>query len=431
MCWVKGERMPVLENAFGLVVGIANYRYVGGLPPNVLKDSMDVYKTLIDPEACAYPSQNVTILQNEKATGAALRANLQALADKTNPDSIVTIYLSSHGGRIEAGEFRGEYIAPVDVRVDGDDPSVLAGSAISGDEFSAALAAIPARKVLVLLDCCHAGGIGEAKDLAPEIGLKKGFSQAMYDRLGAGQGRAILASARPDEKSYILNGDQNSLFTKHLLAGLRGGVAGEDEFVRVFRLFEYVQPKVTAQHPLQHPRFKSNLEDNFPIAFYKGGTQKQLAPPPATKEEEFAFDVYISYTDKAPDADWVWDVFIPRLKEEGIDPKRIAVAGEVERPGPTLLLEAERALKQSKRVLLMLSDHYFDDPRATFDFELTQHLQVKREEFRLLPVILPQGMDTSRIPDRLDMYAKSDLTKRFDSRIRQLVDTLKQPVFTR
>jgi hypothetical protein len=423
--------MPVLENAHALVVGIANYQNVGSLSASVLRDSMGIYKTLIDPETCAYPRQNVTLLQDEKATATALRESLAALAEKTDSHSIVTIYLSSHGGRIEEGQHRGEYIAPVDVRVDPADPAVLAGSAISGSEFSAALEAIPAAKVLVLLDCCHAGGIGEAKDLAPEIGLVKGFSQEMIDRLGAGKGRAILASARPDEKSYILSGDQNSLFTKHLLAGLAGGVAGEDEFVRVFRLYEYVQPRVTAQHPNQHPRFKANLEDNFAVAFYKGGQTKQIPAAPAASEDEFAYDVYISYTDKEPDSGWVWDTFIPRLEAEGIDPKRIAVAGEVERAGVTLLLEAERALKYSKRVLLMMSDQYFDDPRATFDFELTQHLSVKRQEFRLLPVIFPPGMDESRIPDRLDMYSRSDLTKRTESRMQRLIEELKQPLRVR
>jgi len=153
--------MPLLDNAHALVVGIANYQHVTSLPASVLRDSMDVYRTLTDPQACAYPRQNVTLLQDGKATGAALRAALASLAQKTDGNSIVTIYLSSHGGRIEEGEYRGEYIAPVDARFDPADPSQLAATGISGDEFSAALAAILARKVLVLLDCCHAGGIGE------------------------------------------------------------------------------------------------------------------------------------------------------------------------------------------------------------------------------------------------------------------------------
>ncbi len=422
--------MPVLENAHALVIGIGDYQYVRKLSASVSRDAMEVYKTLIDPLACAYLPKNVKLLQDEKATAAALRAELASLAQKTDADSIVTIYLSSHGGRIEEGEYRGEYIAPVDVRVNLADPSVLAGSAISSDEFTAALSAIPARKVLVLLDCCHAGGIGETKSLAPDTGLAKGFSQQMYDRLGAGSGRAILASARPDEESHILLGDQHSLFTKHLLAGLRGGVAGEDEFVRVFRLYEYVQPKVTAQWPNQHPRFKANLDDNFPVAFYKGGETKRLAPAPAVKEEEFTYDVYISYADREPDSAWVWDKFVPQLEDAGIPPERIAVVGEVERPGVTLLLEAARALLQSKRVVLAMSDGYFADTRAKFDIALTQNEQVNANTFRLLPMIIDADMDRSLIPPRLDIYGPVDVThpRMGERRLAKVASEIKGPL---
>ena len=137
--------MPTLDNAHALVVGIANYQHVTKLSASVLRDSMDVYKTLIDPEACAYPQQNVTLLQDAKATGEALRAALAELAAKTDGNSIVTIYLPSHGGRIEEGEHRGEYIAPVDARYDPADPSKLAATGISGDEFSAAMRAVSAK----------------------------------------------------------------------------------------------------------------------------------------------------------------------------------------------------------------------------------------------------------------------------------------------
>lgn len=425
--------MPSLQNAHALVVGIANYSYVTHLPPSVLTDARDVYEVLVDAEACAYPKENVNLLLDGNATTGAMRQAFRELAERTDEDSIVTIFLSSHGGRIKNGPHAGEYIAPADARFDPNDPSALAATGISGAEFSAALRIIPARKVLVILDCCHAGGIGEPKSalVAPSSNvLVKGFSDEMYERLREGHGRVILASARPDEQSYILSGERNSLFTKHLLDGLRGGAAGEDEFVRVFRLYEYVQPKVTAQHAAQHPRFKCNLEENFPISFYKGG-QKRIAPPTAVNDDEFAYDVYISYTDKEPDSKWVWDTFIPQLEKEGFDPKRIAVAGEVERPGVTLLLEAEQALKHSKRVLLALSNQYFDDPRATFDFDLTQHLQVKKQEFRLLPVIFASGIDESRIPDRMDIYTRIDLSKRTESRLQRLVEGLKSPLPTR
>jgi hypothetical protein len=175
------------------------------------------------------------------------------------------------------------------------------------------------------------------------------------------------------------------------------------------------------------------LEDNFPVAFYKGGEKKQIAPAPAAAEDEFAYDVYISYAETDTDIDWVWNQFIPQMEAEGIPAQRIAVSGDVERPGPTLLLEMERAILCSKRVLLAFSNDYFDDPRATFAYELTQNLQVKREEFRLLPVIIRSDLDRQRIPERLDMYGPVDITHPTlgPRRLQKIIDELKLPLPTR
>jgi hypothetical protein len=85
----------------------------------------------------------------------------------------------------------------------------------------------------VALDCCHAAGIVGLKGIA-SAQVKDGLSPAIYQRLASGQGRAVLASADREEKSYILPGVRNSLFTQHLLAGLRGGVASEDGLIRLF-----------------------------------------------------------------------------------------------------------------------------------------------------------------------------------------------------
>ena len=79
-----------------------------------------------------------------------------------NATSSVLIYISSHGGRVLSGAFAGEYLLPVDTVLASDEN--LAQTAISGDEFSAALKATRLRKVLVIFDCCHAGGIGQPKE---------------------------------------------------------------------------------------------------------------------------------------------------------------------------------------------------------------------------------------------------------------------------
>ncbi len=293
--------MPNLANAHALIAGIANYRAVNPLPATVLNDARGVHELFADPQRGGYDPANVQCLLDGEATLAALREGLAGLAQRCNSDSTALVYFSGHGARIDSGSSAGEYLLPVDVSIAS--AQALAGTALSGQEFTAALRRIPARKVLVIFDCCHAGGIGQPKDVQAPA-LRAGLSEGYYEALRAGRGRVILASSRDSEFSYVLSGAANSLFTQHLLAGLQGGIASDDGLIRVFDLFEYVQPRVTADHHQQHPIFKAELEENFPVALRLGGQATAVDKD----VDGFRYDAYISYVDNAPDATWVWDV---------------------------------------------------------------------------------------------------------------------------
>src|SRR5262249_8304015 len=199
-----------------------------------------------------------------QATGMAIRQALAELAQRSNPDATVFFYLSSHGGRLESGPYAGEYLLPVDTLYTSD--RSLAETAISGAEFTTALHATPARKAVVVFDCCHPGGIGQPKKaLEPEF---KALPESYYEALTSGRGRAILASSRSSESSYILPGAANSLFTHHLLAGLRGGAPGPGGVIPIFDLFPFLPPRVITDHPNHHPLFKTPAEENLPTPPY-------------------------------------------------------------------------------------------------------------------------------------------------------------------
>ena len=142
--------MSGMENADALVIGIADYRntnrYLGKLPPTVCKDARDIVGLLAAPEQCGYRPENVQLLVDGAATQAALRGALADLAVRCDADSMVFLYLSSHGGYIESGPDAGEYLLPVDV-IYTDDGHLRPETALSGAELTAALAAIPARRL--------------------------------------------------------------------------------------------------------------------------------------------------------------------------------------------------------------------------------------------------------------------------------------------
>jgi hypothetical protein len=409
--------MSTLDNAHALVIGIAHYQMITRLPP--VKDAADVASLLVDPGHCGYPKGNIELLLDEQATGVALRRGLARLAERCDGDSTVFIYFSGHGGRLASGPHAGQYLLPVDTVYP--DDRALAQTTVSGAEFTDALNAIPARKVLVVFDCCHSGGIGQPRD-ATIPALKAGLSADYYQALVAGRGRVILASSRDTEYSYVLAGADYGLFTAHLLAGLRGGVPSDDGLIRVFDLFEYLQPRVTKDRPQQHPIFKGEVEVNFPVALYRGG-QKGVVPK---DEEGFRHDAYISYVDREPDTTWVWDTLVPRLERDGL---RVAVSGDSEDPGVARVVSVERAIRQARRTVVVLSPAYLEDRMAGFVDVLAQTMGIAEGTWRLVPV-KSAPIDDNVLPERLRMLVTLDLThpSRAGREMDRLVRALRGPL---
>jgi hypothetical protein len=261
--------MSLFSKGYALIVGISDYAYVSSLPATIIQDAENVSSLLRDPAYCAYPESQVRILLDGQATMAGFRAALQWLAARCQAKDTAVIYFSGHGGRLENGDLSDNYLILQDTN-----PANLAETAVSGTEFTRWLQQIRANRLLVLFDCCHAGGVGQvSKDgLAPKTPLKSGLDENLYERLGQGRGRAIIASSRSDELSYVLPGMANSLFTHYFLDGLRGQAPTRgDGLLRLFDLFDYLSQNVNQRHPRQHPILKAELEDNFPIALYVGG----------------------------------------------------------------------------------------------------------------------------------------------------------------
>ena len=358
--------MSAMESAHALVVGIANYQKINRLPETVLKDAQDIHNLLISPQHCGYSPDNVQLLLDSQATQASLRQALADLVQRSDQDSTVFIYVSSHGGSVEFGPHAGEYLLPVDA--DFTSGASLAQTAVSGAQFTEALRAIPARKLVVIFDCCHSGGIGQPKDAeAPTV--KAGLPDNYYEVLKQGQGRVILASSRNTEQSYVLPGAANSLFTQHLLDGLRGGAIGLGGVIRILDLFSYLQPKVTSDFSSQHPILKAEIEENFPIALFLGG--KSATPlPSAALPDSYEYDVFVSYQAKGADKSWVRKTLLPYLETEGL---RVCI--DTRFPlGVPVITSMERAIQQSRYTLMILSPNYLESGFSDFESLLSQHL---------------------------------------------------------
>lgn len=263
-----------------LLIGIGT-GYPDGmkLPGVVRADAESLAQVLIDPKLCAYPKENVQTLLDEKATRANIIDGLNRLATSAQPNDTVFLFFSGHGGQKYFGDDAGTYICPVDF--DWDD---LSGTGIKAEELSTFISNIPAARVIVALDACHAEGAAFLKHLETEKSLAFGFGSPALEKLAAGTGRIVVASCKDNETSITYNVKGHSLFTYFLLEGLRGAALDRnDGLIRVLDLFHFVADevppnakKIKSGHE-QHPVLKAHAESNFPLALRKGGFLKSAS----------------------------------------------------------------------------------------------------------------------------------------------------------
>lgn len=280
------------QNGRALIIGISDYAGVTPLPEAVLHDARDFASLLKSNEHCGYPAANIRVLLNEEATLSAIRAALAELAAAAGTDDTITIFFSGHGTRLGDGETATSALVPFDARFDD-----LATTTLPEHELSAALSKIKARRLVLLIDACHAGDAGSFKSV--NNAFHSGFDEKSLQRLASGTGRVILASSRGSETSLILPGARNSVFSDAVLTALRGKARTVgDGLVRVFDLFNYVAEHVAHSVPgRQHPIFKaSDLEENFPMALEHGGAKLKhadIAGPTSWRQlEQLLADLY-------------------------------------------------------------------------------------------------------------------------------------------
>ena len=252
------------EQGHACVIGI------GGDLPSTARDAKGLAGILQDPERCAYPENQVHLLTSEQATRHNILTTLGALAKSTTAESTVLVYFSGHGLQITQ-PFKLYYLMPFGYKKE-----ELSDTAISSSEFLACLQAIPAQKLLVLLDCCHAGGV---TDLSGMKIAKAPLPPEATQVFASGGGRIMIGSSQSNELSYA--GDPYSAFTYALMKGLCGqGAVKQDGYIRATDLAMYASRVVpTLTEDKQHPVLDIEKADNFALAYYAaGGLQPKGLP---------------------------------------------------------------------------------------------------------------------------------------------------------
>jgi hypothetical protein len=267
----------VFTHGYALLVGVGETAYPKWSLPVTVKDVGAIRSILTDPNLCAYPDDegHIRLLHDDSSTRSDILDGLAWLQEQaaTDPEATVVVYFSGHGWLDSStGSY---YLIPHDI-----EPFDIPGSALAAQAFTDALRQIPARRLLVFIDSCHAEGMATAKD-EPTVKLPAGFAESavpksLVDELKQGTGRAVFTSSRGQQRSWVRPDGALSIYTYHLIEALQGaGNQLGDTLVRLSNLMNHLGKTVPASartlcQAEQTPFFDTATED-FPVAILRGG----------------------------------------------------------------------------------------------------------------------------------------------------------------
>ncbi len=248
---------------------------VGGDLPMTSRDATVLRDLLVDPGRGAYPPGQVDLRIDGQASRQGILEGLERLIRNVEaaPEVTALVYFSGHGGRFESARGRHQhFLLPF-----GFNPAARATTAVSGQEFTDRIEAIRARRLVVLLDCCHAGGVPAL--MAPgDTFASAPVPPELLARLEEGSGRAVVASSHEDEYSYALK--DHTVFTACLLEALEGAAAPPgDGFARILDVLSFLFREVPRRAPGPQRPFVNKvlgLSENFALCYH--GSPRSPAP---------------------------------------------------------------------------------------------------------------------------------------------------------
>jgi len=172
-------------------------------------------------------------------------------------DDLTLLYFTGHGLKDDNGRL---HLAMSNTRRDR-----LRFTALSAQLVDEAMTDSRSRQKILILDCCYSGSY-EIQQYA-----KSDSAVHTLEKLG-GRGRTVLTAS--DSTQYAFEGSTihgeaaQSVFTRHLVEGLRDGTADldHDGDITVDELYNYVYDRVTAEQPNQRPKKLDQVEGRTVIA---------------------------------------------------------------------------------------------------------------------------------------------------------------------
>jgi len=248
---------------WAVVIGISKYedsrisslRYASA-------DARAFYDWLVSAEGGSYPPSHVKLLVDESATARNIREVLFSWAGQAIEEDVVTIYFAGHGSPDSPDTPDNLYLLPYDTKYG----SIASTGFPMWDIETALERFIDAKRVIVIADACHSGGVGEAFDVARRSGSEPDdnpITSGFEGLTNVGDGVAVISASGGDQFSFESDeyGGGHGVFTFYLLQGLSGEADyNKDERVTLGELIPFLSEQVrratrNAQTPTVAGRF--------------------------------------------------------------------------------------------------------------------------------------------------------------------------------
>ena len=269
------------EQGHALVIGVGRYAHLEGKNiPASKTDAKELTSVLCDPRLCGYQPEQVVVLYEEAASRDGILKALDALAERTCPESTVFLYYCGHGDFGSDGYY---YLTAHDTKKLGG--RIHTGTGVSELELLDRLRVIRAQRLIMLFNACYSGQISPHLGLEGETASQEATFGAVNLReapsahalLSTGEGRIIITASRKRQLSWVGSGDL-TIFGQALVDGLSGtGIYPNNGFISAFDLYDhlYITVKDAAarlRHEQEPELTVLNAVGPFAVSLHKGAT---------------------------------------------------------------------------------------------------------------------------------------------------------------
>jgi hypothetical protein len=252
---------------WAVIVGVSDY-HDSRIPSlrYAAADAQSFYNWLTSPDGGRYPPSRIKLLVNEQATGSNIKEALFVWLKQAIAEDMVIIFFAGHGSPDSPDTPENLFLLPCDAHYD----NIATTGFPMWDIETALRRFIKAKKVVVIADACHAGGVGQSFDVArrADRGIKiNRISSGLQNLSGIGDGVAVISAA--DDRQFSQEGEKwgggHGVFTHFLLKGLKGEADyNEDKRVSLGELVPFLSEQVrratmNAQSPIIAGKFDPAL----------------------------------------------------------------------------------------------------------------------------------------------------------------------------